>query len=107
MLGGRVKVAIPGIAFGALKDSGFAKQYPGLWQRIMDYSTEFTVGRGVSVRIDLSEDDWEALRACILLLVRRLHAATYHSRGMQGNIVMQQLQISMGRIDEALHERVD
>lgn len=97
-----MKVQIPGIAFGALKDSNFSQQYPGLWSRMMDYSVSLAMGRGITVHVDLSEEDWEALRACMLLLVRKLNRTPYQTRGVEGSVIMQQLQIAIGRVDDAL-----
>lgn len=95
-------VKIPGIAFGAIKDSGFETQYPGLWARIQDYSVTLAEGKGITVGIELCEDDWEALRACMILMIRKLSMVPYPVRGLEGTVIIHQLQIALDRVSAAL-----
>lgn len=95
-------VQIPGIAFGAVKDSEFRIEQPELWRRIQDYSISLARGRGLTVHINLEPADWQLVRSHMLLLASHLKSQPYPVRGLEGNVVMQSLLIGIGRIDDAL-----
>lgn len=97
-----MQVEIPGIAYGALKDSSFQEEHPDTWGRFELYSISLTRGKGLSIRAELDEDDWRLIRACMLVMVRRLASQPYPVRGLEGNVTMQSLQVAMGRIDDVL-----
>lgn len=97
-----MQVQIPGIAFGAMKDSDFPKNYPDVWKRLLDYSITLARGRGITVHITLDYSDWAVLREAMLTEVRRLHAMSYQERGMEGSVVMRSLQVAIGRVDEVV-----
>lgn len=101
-----MKVAIPGIAFGALKDSDFPKDSPDLWHRVEKYSIQLTQGRGLSVHIDLDQDDLQIIRERLRQMNWKLGSKPYPVRGLEGNITMQSIGIALGRLDDALRDRV-
>lgn len=101
-----MKVVVPGIAFGALKESKLPESAPELWQRVEKYSISLTRGRGLSVHMDLDKDDLRIIRDTMGEIVSRLHAQPYPVRGMEGNVIMQSCSIAVGRVDDALAGRV-
>lgn len=101
-----MKVAIPGIAFGALKDSEFPKCSPELWRRVEKYSISLTQGRGLSVQIDLDPEDLKVIRERLRQMNWKLSSKPYPVRGLEGNITMQSIGIALGRLDDALCGRV-
>jgi hypothetical protein len=101
-----VIVAIPGIAFAALKESKLPTEAPELWRRVETYSISLTRGKGLSVHLDLGGDDLRIIRDTLGETVRRLHAQPYAVRGMEGNVTMQSCSIAVGRLDDALTGRV-
>lgn len=101
-----MKVAIPGIAFGALKDSKLPTGSPDLWARVEKYSIQLTRGRGLSVHMDLDPEDLKIIRDCFQEINWRLNIQPYPVRGLEGNVIMQSVGIALGRLDDALAGRV-
>lgn len=97
-----MRVQIPSVAFAALADSAYPGQYPDMWERVTRSSWPEKQGRGYTVHVEASEEDIRTLRACMLLMVQKLNEMPYPQRGVEGDVTMRSLQVSMSRIDDAL-----
>lgn len=98
----KVKVQIPGIAYGVLAGGRFPKEQEALWKRIQDYSISLARGRGITVHINVDKADWAVIREAMLQEVQRLNAMPYAERGLEGSVELQSLQVAIGRIDEVV-----
>lgn len=101
-----MRVVVPGVAFGALKDSHFPEEHPELWHRVQTHAISLPQGRGISVHLDLCRDDLQVIRDYFCNLNRRLNAIPYPCRGLEGNVAMQSIGIALGRLDDALMRTV-
>lgn len=97
-----VKVQIPGIAFGALKESAFPDAHPELWRKVLNHSVSLARGRGITVHIELDESEWALVCEQLTTQYQELVGQKYAHRGLEGSIVMTSLMVAISRIDHSV-----